>query len=66
LARRFAFRSAALGPRLRLRRARRLAEETGAAGLGLETATDNLPAQKLYEALGWRCDTAFYRYELKV
>jgi ribosomal protein S18 acetylase RimI-like enzyme len=47
-------------------RARRLAEETGAAGLGLETATDNLPAQKLYEALGWRCDTAFYRYELKV
>jgi ribosomal protein S18 acetylase RimI-like enzyme len=47
-------------------RARRLAEETGASGLGLETAKDNLPAQKLYEQLGWKREEEFFRYELKV
>jgi GNAT superfamily N-acetyltransferase len=45
-------------------RARRLAEDTGAAGLELATARTNLPAQRLYESLGWRQDELFLRYEL--
>lgn len=48
-----------------MERARRLAEETGASGLGLETGKDNLPAQKLYEQLGWKREEEFFRYELK-
>ena len=47
-------------------RARRLAEQTGASGLGLETAKDNFAAQKLYEQLGWLREEEFFRYELKV
>lgn len=49
-----------------MERARRLAEETGAAGLGLETAKDNFAAQKLYEQLGWKREEEFFRYELHV
>ena len=49
-----------------MERARRLAEETGASGLGLETAKDNLPAQKLYEQLGWKREEEFFRYEIHV
>lgn len=45
-------------------RARRLGEETGAAGLELVTARTNAPAQRLYESLGWRHDDEFLRYEL--
>lgn len=48
-----------------MERARQLAVETGAEGLILETATDNLPAQRLYERLGWKRDEEFYRYFLK-
>jgi GNAT superfamily N-acetyltransferase len=44
--------------------ARRLAVETRAKGLELATATDNLPAQRLYEKLGWRRDGAFHHYSL--
>ena len=47
-------------------RARRLAEEIGASGLGLETGKDNLPAQKLYEQLGWKREEEFYRYEIHI
>jgi GNAT superfamily N-acetyltransferase len=47
-----------------LERARRLGEETGAAGLELVTARTNAPAQRLYESLGWRQDEQFLRYEL--
>lgn len=47
-----------------LGRARRFAEETGALSLMLETAADNLPAQRLYERLGWVRDTEFYTYYL--
>jgi ribosomal protein S18 acetylase RimI-like enzyme len=47
-------------------RARRLAEDTQADGLTLETATDNLGAQRLYEGLGWKRDEEFYRYSLAV
>jgi ribosomal protein S18 acetylase RimI-like enzyme len=45
-------------------RARRLAEETGAAGLELATARTNTGAQRLYESLGYRVDEQFLRYEL--
>jgi ribosomal protein S18 acetylase RimI-like enzyme len=45
-------------------RARRLGEETGAAGLELATARTNVPAQRLYESLGWQQDELFLRYEL--
>jgi ribosomal protein S18 acetylase RimI-like enzyme len=48
---------------LLLERAKRLARETGADGISLETALDN-PAQKLYESLGWKRDDAFLHYEL--
>ena len=52
--------------KLLMERARQLAVETKAKGLILETAVDNLPAQKLYEQLGWKRDTAFHRYYLDV
>ena len=44
--------------------ARRFAAATGARGLKLATATDNLPAQHLYEKLGWKRDEDFYYYAL--
>jgi ribosomal protein S18 acetylase RimI-like enzyme len=47
-----------------LARARRLAEETGAAGLELVTARSNATAQRLYESVGYRRDDGFLRYEL--
>lgn len=40
---------------------RRLAQETGAKGLQLETATDNFTAQRLYEQTGFtRVSSVFY------
>ena len=45
-------------------RARELAEATRANCLTLETATDNIPAQRLYEDLGWKREQEFYRYFL--
>jgi len=47
-----------------LERGRELAEATRANCLTLETASDNVPAQRLYESLGWRRDQEFYRYYL--
>jgi GNAT superfamily N-acetyltransferase len=47
-----------------LKRARQLAESTQTNGLTLETASDNHPAQRLYEQLGWKRDEQFYRYYL--
>jgi ribosomal protein S18 acetylase RimI-like enzyme len=49
-----------------MERARRFAIETKAKGLILETAVDNVAAQKLYERLGWQRDMAFDRYYLDV
>ena len=40
------------------------AKETNARGLFLRTATDNIPAQKLYKKCGWVRDEQFYRYDL--
>ena len=49
-----------------LEHARDLAMESGAAGLMLETAVDNTPAQALYESLGWVRETKFYTYNLEL
>jgi ribosomal protein S18 acetylase RimI-like enzyme len=40
------------------------ARNLGAASLSLSTAHDNLPAQALYESLGWRRDMQFREYNL--
>lgn len=45
-----------------MQRIHQFAESTQADGLMLETATDNLDAQRLYERLGWKRDEDFYRY----
>lgn len=47
-------------------RAHRLAQETQANSLVLETAVTNEAAQRLYESLGWKRDTEFFRYYLAV
>lgn len=47
-------------------RARQFAEDTQADGLMLETATDNVTAQRLYHRMGWKRDNEFYRYFLAV
>lgn len=44
--------------------ARRLASETGALRLVLETAEDNHPAQALYESLGYACESGTRHYAL--
>ena len=48
-----------------LRKAREFGQETRADYLTLETAVDN-PAQRLYEAEGWRRDDRFLHYELSL
>ena len=48
-----------------IQEAGRLAKETGAAGIQLETAKDNFSAQRLYERTGFVLDTDFYTYFLK-
>lgn len=44
-----------------LQKAQVYCAERGFKGLALETAVDN-PAQKLYEALGWKKDTHCFHY----
>lgn len=44
--------------------ARGFAVQTGAAKLVLATAPDNVPAQRLYEASGWRRDP-FFHYQIE-
>ena len=43
-----------------------LAGDTGASGLRLAAAVDNLAALKLFESLGWSREEGFYHYYLKV
>ncbi len=45
-------------------RAALLARDSGASCVILETAKDNLPAQSLYEQLGYHRDDLFHRYSL--
>ena len=47
-----------------LERAHAFAHETNSRDLMLQTAVDNLPAQRLYESLGWQRDNDFYVYML--
>src|SRR5512146_277891 len=49
-----------------LQRAHAFARETHARGLMLQTAIDNIPAQRLYESLGWQRDKDYYVYTLTV
>ncbi len=49
-----------------LERAQAHAHTTRAIGLELETATDNFPAQALYEASGWTRSTGMYRYGIGI
>ena len=42
------------------------ARANGAASLSLSTAIDNVPAQKLYAALGWKRDDGFCEYNLQL
>ncbi|MCI0556444.1 MAG: GNAT family N-acetyltransferase [Anaerolineae bacterium] len=51
-----------VGERL-MKHAEQFAQETGSRGLFLRTATDNYPAQQLYEKCGWVKDDKFYRYD---
>jgi GNAT superfamily N-acetyltransferase len=47
-----------------LERAHAFAQETHAKELMLQTALDNIPAQRLYESLGWQRDNDYYVYML--
>ena len=47
-----------------MERARQHAQETGAARIDLETATDNVAGQALYESLGYLRERAFHKYSL--
>ena len=47
-----------------LRRSMKHAEETHARGVVLETATDNTPARRLYEKLGWKQEEDFLTYRI--
>ena len=49
-----------------LERAHAFARETSSKELMLQTAVDNIPAQRLYESLGWQRDNDFYVYMLTV
>jgi GNAT superfamily N-acetyltransferase len=46
-----------------MHKAEDFARETNSRGLFLRTATDNIPAQRLYERCGWVRDERFYRYD---
>lgn len=49
-----------------LQYAHAFARETHAKELMLQTAVDNIPAQRLYESLGWQRDNDYYVYMLTV
>lgn len=45
-----------------LERSEAYAREIGAAGMFLETAMDNVVAQRVYERAGWTREDRFYKY----
>lgn len=57
-----AARKQGVGERL-MKHAEQFALDTDSRGLFLRTATDNYPAQQLYEKCGWVRDEKFYRYD---
>jgi GNAT superfamily N-acetyltransferase len=48
-----------------MQQAENFARETGAKGLTLKTAIDNLEAQNLYISMGWKQDKKFLTFDLK-
>jgi ribosomal protein S18 acetylase RimI-like enzyme len=59
------YRTAGIGRAL-MHAARRFGEETGAARLLLETASDNIAARRLYESLGYTLDQPMLHYSLEL
>ena len=59
------FRGQGIGRKL-IERAKQYAIESGAARVSLETAEDNLAAQRLYESLGYKKNEGFYSYSLSI
>ncbi len=59
------FRRQGVGKAL-MQRATQYAEQINADRLTLETATDNLSAQALYESIGYERDTEFYTYHFEI
>lgn len=51
-----------LGRRL-VEAATEYAAATNAKGLTLKTSVDNLPAQSMYESMGWKRNERFYTYD---
>jgi len=49
-----------------MNRAQKLAKETSASRIDLETAIDNIHAQALYESLGYERDTEYFKYSLEL
>jgi GNAT superfamily N-acetyltransferase len=49
-----------------LERAEAYAREIGAVGMFLETAMDNVVAQRVYERSGWTRENRFYKYNAKL
>jgi len=49
-----------------LERAESFSRAAGAKGIGLQTATNNLSAQRLYERLGYQKNTDFFSYFLSL
>lgn len=47
-----------------MNKAKSFAEETDSKGITLCTAIDNIPAQKLYEKLGYSQNTSYFYYHL--
>ena len=56
-----AYRRAGVG-RLLMQAAEACGAKAGVARMDLQTARSNLPAQSLYESLGWKRDEHFYTY----
>ncbi len=49
-----------------LERAESYAREIGAIGMFLETARDNVTAQRVYERAGWTREGRFYKYNARL
>ena len=49
-----------------LQKAKDYANETGAKSISLSTAVDNYGAQRLYEKNGYKKDSEFYQYEIRL